>query len=311
MAFLPYLSIVIPVYNEEDNLSLLYERVKKTSDAMGKDYEIVFTDNGSRDKSFEILQGLANADARVRVLQLSRNFGQHAAVFAGFGKASGAVIVTLDADLQNPPEEIPNLVEKIEEGFEVVGGVRKGREDSLLRKLPSMLVNKIASRVVGVNVRDCGCMLRAYRRELVKEMLQYQEMSTFIPALANSLATDVAEVEVEHSARKKGKSKYQLFQLLTINFDLITGFSLLPIQMLSLLGLGTALVGGGFGVFLLIRRLFVGPESEGVFTLFAILFVFVGLLFLALGLIGEYVGRIYLEVRKRPKFTVKREIGFG
>ncbi len=289
---------------------LLYERVKKTADVMGKDYEVLFVDDGSRDKSFEILQGLANSDPRVRVLQLSRNFGQHAAVFAGFGKASGAVIVTLDADLQNPPEEIPKLVGKIEEGFEVVGGVRKDREDSLLRKLPSMVVNKIASRVVGVKVRDCGCMLRAYRRELVADMLQYEEMSTFIPALANSLARDVAEVEVEHSARTKGKSKYHLFALLKINFDLITGFSLLPIQMLSLLGLVTALVGGGFGVFLLIRRLFVGPESEGVFTLFAILFVFVGLLFLALGLIGEYVGRIYLEVRKRPKFTVKREIGF-
>jgi undecaprenyl-phosphate 4-deoxy-4-formamido-L-arabinose transferase len=202
-------------------------------------------------------------------------------------------------------------VNKLEEGFDVVGGVRKHREDSFLRRFPSFLINRIASKVVGVRVRDYGCMLRAYRRDLVTDMLQYEDVSTFIPALANSLARDVAEVEVEHSPRREGVSKYHIFRLLTINFDLITGFSLLPVQMLSLLGILTSLAGGGFGIFLLIRRLFVGPESEGVFTLFAILFVFIGLLFLALGLIGEYIGRIYLEVRHRPRFSVKRVIGFA
>lgn len=307
----PYLSVVIPVFNEEGNIPALCSRLSKTLDGLGKDYEVIFVDDGSRDKSFSLLEGLARGNKRLKLVQLSRNFGQHSAIYAGFAKAEGEVVVTLDADLQNPPEEIPKLLKKLEEGYEAVGGVRKNREDSLLRKLPSFLVNRIATKVVGVQVRDYGCMLRAYRRSLVQDMLQYQDVSSFIPALANSLAQGVAEVEVEHSARQQGTSKYNIFKLLTINFDLITGFSLLPIQMLSLLGLVTALLGGGFGIFLLIRRIFVGPESEGVFTLFAVLFVFIGLLFLALGLIGEYIGRIYLEVRKRPRFTVKKEIGFN
>ena len=307
----PYLSIVIPIFNEEPNIPGLYARLKKTLDAQAKEYEIVFVDDGSRDRSFELLEEIALKDQSLHVIQLSRNFGQHAAVYAGLGKARGDVIVTLDADLQNPPEEIPKLVAKLEEGYDVVGGVRKQREDSWLRTIPSLVVNRMASKVVGVNVKDYGCMLRAYRRELVADMLEYQDVSTFIPALANSLARDVAEVQVEHAPRRKGRSKYHLFRLLTINFDLLTGFSLLPIQMLSVLGLLTSLAGGGFGVFLLIRRIFVGPESEGVFTLFAILFVFIGLLFLALGLIGEYIGRIYLEVRHRPKYTIKKVLGNG
>ncbi len=302
----PYLSVVIPVYNEQESIPLLYPRLKTALDAMKQDYEIVFVDDGSRDQSLAKLEEIAWKDGRVCVVQLSRNFGQHAAVCAGFEKAQGDVVVTLDADLQNPPEEIPKLVAKIQEGYEVVNGVRKHREDSFLRTIPSFIVNRIASRVVGVKVRDYGCMLRAYQRDLVQDMLQYQDVSTFIPALANSLAKSTAEVEVEHLSRQKGHSKYHIFRLLTINFDLITGFSLLPIQMLSVLGVLTALAGSGFGIFLLIRRIFVGPESEGVFTLFAILFVFVGLLFLALGLIGEYIGRIYLEVRKRPRYAIKK-----
>ena len=305
----PYLSIVVPIFNEEHNIPALHERLKKVLDAQAKEYEIVFVDDGSRDRSFALLEELSRKDKALLVLQLSRNFGQHAAVYAGLAKAHGDVIVTLDADLQNPPEEIPKLVAKLEEGYDVVGGVRKQREDSWFRKIPSFVVNRLASKVVGVKVRDYGCMLRAYRRELVADMLECQDLSTFIPALANSLARDMAEVEVEHAPRREGRSKYHLFRLLTINFDLLTGFSLLPVQMLSVLGLVTSLAGGGFGVFLLIRRVFVGPESEGVFTLFAILFGFIGLLFLALGLIGEYIGRIYLEVRHRPKYTIRKILG--
>ncbi len=305
----PSLSVVVPVFNEEDNLPMLYERLKKVMDGLGKEYEIVFVDDGSRDGSFRILEGLGAQDSHVKALQLSRNVGQHAAIYAGFSKVRGQVIVTLDADLQNPPEEIPKLLAKIEEGYEVVGGVRQEREDSWLRKIPSFLVNRIAAKVVGVPMRDYGCMLRAYRRSLIEDMLQYQDVSSFIPALANYLARGSTEVEVEHSSRRSGNSKYHIFKLLTINFDLITGFSLLPIQILSLLGVATSLAGLGFGLFLLVRRFFVGPESEGVFTLFAVLFVFLGLLFLALGLIGEYVGRIYLEVRHRPRYTVKKTIG--
>ncbi|HRZ87278.1 MAG TPA: glycosyltransferase [bacterium] len=302
----PYVSVVIPVYNEEGNLQELYTRLKQALDMMNKPYEIIFTNDGSKDKSIQILKRLAADDPSMVVIDLSRNFGQHAAVYAAFTRSQGEIVVTLDADLQNPPEEIPKLVHKIEEGFETVGGVRGERNDSMVRKGLSYMLNRVASRVVGVTVKDYGCMLRAYRRSLVDDMLQYEDLSVFIPALAASIANNAAEVIVDHSARTKGKSKYNFMKLLSLNFDLLTGFSLLPIQMLTVLGVLTSLCGILFGFFLLVRRLFVGPEVEGAFTLFAVLFVFVGLLFLALGMIGEYIGRIYLEVRHRPRFIIRR-----
>lgn len=301
-----YISVVIPVYNEEGNLGELYVRLKKTLDEMKKSYEIIFINDGSKDKSIQMLKRFAGEDPSIVVIDLSRNFGQHAAVYAGFSQSKGEIVVTLDADLQNPPEEIPKLVAKIEEGFEVVGGVRGERNDSIIRKTLSFMLNRVASRVVGVSVKDYGCMLRAYKRTLVDDMLQYEDLSVFIPALAASIANSSTEIIVDHSARTTGRSKYNFFKLLSLNFDLLTGFSLLPIQMLTVLGVLTSFSGIIFGVFLFIRRLFVGPEVEGVFTLFAVLFVFVGLLFLAFGLIGEYIGRIYLEVRHRPRFIIRK-----
>jgi undecaprenyl-phosphate 4-deoxy-4-formamido-L-arabinose transferase len=298
--------VVVPVYNEEGNLGELYVRLKKTLDALKKNYEIIFINDGSRDKSMQVLRRFAGEDPSVVAIDLSRNFGQHAAVYAGFSHARGEIVVTLDADLQNPPEEIPKLVEKIEDGFEVVGGVRGERNDSIIRKTLSFMLNRVASRVVGVSVKDYGCMLRAYKRSLVDDMLQYEDLSVFIPALAASIANSSTEVVVDHSARTQGRSKYNFFKLLSLNFDLLTGFSLLPIQMLTVLGVLTSFSGIVFGIFLFIRRLFVGPEVEGVFTLFAVLFVFVGLLFLAFGLIGEYIGRIYLEVRHRPRYIIRK-----
>jgi undecaprenyl-phosphate 4-deoxy-4-formamido-L-arabinose transferase len=217
----------------------------------------------------------------------------------------GQVVATLDADLQNPPEELPKLVAKLEEGYDVVGGWRRSRRDSWLRRLPSFVINRITSRVVGVQLKDYGCMLRAYRRQVVDAMNSCHETSSFIPALANIFARDVAEIPVEHDKRRLGMSKYGPLRLLRLNFDLMTGFSILPIQLVSLLGSLVALVGLAFGVFLFVRRLVVGPEVEGVFTLFAILFVFVGLQILGVGLIGEYVGRIYREVRQRPRYLVR------
>jgi len=306
----PYLSVVIPVFNEEENLVELHARLAATLDQAGYTWEVIYVDDGSRDRSWEILEKLHQQDPpRVRLVRFNRNYGQHMAVFAGFERVRGQVVATLDADLQNPPEEIPRLVQKLEEGYDVVSGWRRRRRDTWLRRLPSWIVNRVTSRVVGVDLKDYGCMLRTYRREVVNAMNQCQETSSFIPALANTFARDVAEIPVDHAERRGGRSKYNLLGLIRLNFDLMTGFSVLPIQLVSLLGSLVALVGLGFGIFLFVRRLIVGPEVEGVFTLFAILFVFVGLQILGVGLIGEYVGRIYREVRRRPRFVVSETRG--
>jgi undecaprenyl-phosphate 4-deoxy-4-formamido-L-arabinose transferase len=218
------------------------------------------------------------------------------------------VIVTIDADLQNPPEEIPRLIEKADEDYDVVATYRRGRQDSVFRRWPSWIVNKITSRLVGAKLRDYGCMLRAYSRDVIDSINLCQESSSFIPALANTYARKFVEIEVGHVERKKGVSKYGLFRLLRLNFDLMTGFSLVPIQSISILGVLIALLGLIFALYLLVRRLVVGPESEGLFTLFAVLFFFVGIQIFALGIIGEYIGRIFQEVRRRPRFMVKKEL---
>jgi undecaprenyl-phosphate 4-deoxy-4-formamido-L-arabinose transferase len=306
----PEISVVIPVFNEEDNLRELGERLVRILTAMGRPYEIIFVDDGSTDRSWQLLTDLnGQYPQNIRALQFHRNFGQHQAIFAGFQAAKGKVMVTLDADLQNPPEEIPRLVAKLDEGYDTVGGWRENRQDSIFRRLPSQLVNTVMSRVTGVKLRDYGCMLRAYRRSVVDSINQCQESSSFIPALANLYSHRVAEIPVSHAERERGTSKYSLFKLLRLNFDLMTGFSNLPIHMVGVMGVVIALLGFFLGLFLFIRRFFVGPEVEGVFTLFAILFVFVGLNTLGLALIGEYVGRIYREVRGRPRFVIRQTLG--
>jgi undecaprenyl-phosphate 4-deoxy-4-formamido-L-arabinose transferase len=308
----PYLSVIIPVFNEEENLQELAERLMRTLTTLGRPFEIILVDDGSTDRSWETLTQLHQKyPQHLRALQFHRNFGQHAAIFAGFQAARGQVMVTLDADLQNPPEEIPRLVAKIEEGFDTVGGWRENRYDSWSRRLPSALVNRLMSRVIGVKLRDYGCMLRAYSRQVVDSINRCQESSSFIPALANLFARRVAEIPVGHAERKRGRSKYSLLKLIRLNFDLMTGFSHLPIHMVGLTGITIALLGLFFGLFLFIRRLFVGPEVEGVFTLFAILFVFVGLNTLGLALVGEYVGRIYREVRHRPRYIIRQTLGLN
>jgi undecaprenyl-phosphate 4-deoxy-4-formamido-L-arabinose transferase len=306
----PEISVVIPVFNEEDNLLELGERLIRTLTAMGRPFEIIFVDDGSTDGSWQLLSDLNDQYPQsIRALQFHRNFGQHQAIFAGFQAAKGKVMVTLDADLQNPPEEIPRLVAKLDEGYDTVGGWRENRQDSIFRRLPSQLVNSVMSRVTGVKLRDYGCMLRAYRRSVVDSINQCQESSSFIPALANLFSQRVAEIPVGHAERERGTSKYGLFKLLRLNFDLMTGFSNLPIHLVGFMGVAIALLGVFFGFLLIVRRIFVGPEVEGVFTLFAILFVFVGLNTLGLALIGEYVGRIYREVRGRPRFVVRKTLG--
>jgi len=300
----PALSVVIPVFNEAPSLGDLHDRLARTLKEIGQPWEIIFVDDGSRDGSAEILRALHAQDPAVRVVRFNRNYGQHAAVLAGMERARGDVVVTLDADLQNPPEEIPRLLARLGGNVDVVGGWRVNRHDSWVRRAASWTVNRLTSVIVGVRMRDYGCMLRAYRRAVVEQVVACRESSQFIPALANTFATSVAEVPVAHGPRRHGRSRYGLLRLLRLNFDLLTGFSLLPIQIVSLTGVLVAVLGLGFAVFLGLRRLLLGPEVEGVFTLFAILFFFVGLQILALGLIGEYVGRIYQEVRRRPRYVI-------
>ena len=302
------ISVVIPVYNEEANLSTLIERLRPVMQQMGKSYEIIFVDDGSRDNTLSILRSFL-IYPEVRVVELTRNYGQHAAIFSGFSVVRGNIVITLDADLQNPPEEVPNLVRVMEEGdYDVVGTIRKERKDSFFRTFPSRIINMIARKITKVNMSDWGCMLRAYRRNIVERMVNCHEHSTFIPALATYFSKKVTEIEVVHESRYGGGSHYSLRKLINLQFDLVSSFSDFPLKLIMYAGIGMAFLGVSFGVFLGIARLVYGAHwaAQGVFTLFAVLFAFVGFQFFALGVMGEYIGRIYREVRKRPEYMIER-----
>ncbi|MBI4792398.1 MAG: glycosyltransferase [Deltaproteobacteria bacterium] len=303
----PAFSVVIPVYNEAACLDELVSRTLAACRGTKETFELILVDDGSRDASAEMISRAADRDPEVVGVLLNRNYGQHAAVFAGFGQSRGRMVITLDADLQNPPEEIPKLLQEMNKGYDVVGTVRRNRQDSLFRKMASALVNKAVRQATGVLMHDYGCMLRAYRRPIVDAMLQCREHSTFIPILANSFARTTTEIEVGHAERSKGESKYSLFKLISLQYDLLTSMSTFPLRLLSLLGTIIAACGVGFGVFLMIMRLAYGAAwaAEGVFTLFAALFVLIGALYLALGLLGEYIGRIYHDVRSRPRYFIQ------
>ena len=306
------LSIVIPVFNEAENLDNLLRRCLTTCRNLGHPFEIILIDDGSKDGSAQKITAAAQAnDGLVIGVLLNRNYGQHAAVMAGFAEAKGDIIVTLDADLQNPPEEIPNLVQKIEEGYDVVGSIRALRQDNLFRRIASWIVNKAAQKATGVVMHDYGCMLRAYRKSIVRAMLLCQERSTFIPVLANGFASNTTEIEVQHAIRSGGNSKYSLWRLINLQFDLLTSMTTFPLRLLSVLGAIVSLLGIGFGVFIFVMRLIYGAvwAAEGVFTLFAILFIFIGAQFVAMGLLGEYIGRIYHDVRGRPRYFVQQVVG--
>jgi undecaprenyl-phosphate 4-deoxy-4-formamido-L-arabinose transferase len=303
----PYVSIVIPVYNEQDNLDALFARLTAVMDKQGKPFELIFTNDGSRDRSGAMLKEFhERRPEQVRVIDFNGNFGQHMAIMAAFERVRGEVVLTLDADLQNPPEEIPKLLAAIEAGHDVVGGYRKNRQDTFFRKNASKLINGIRARITNIRMKDQGCMLRAYRKNIVESIVASEETSTFIPALAYSFAANPTEVEVEHAARSAGESKYRLYDLIRLNFDLMTGFSVVPLQVFTLFGIIVSILSTLFVIYLFIRRLIIGPEAEGVFTLFAILYFLVGVGIMGLGIIGEYIGRIYKEVRRRPRFVIRK-----
>lgn len=304
-------SIVIPVYNEQQSLPELLRRTEAACARLRHDYEIVLVDDGSRDQSAEILQQAAEREgSRVVAVILNRNYGQHAAIMAGFEHCKGDVIVTLDADLQNPPEEIPRLIALAEQGYDVVGTVRNNRQDSAWRRWPSKLINLAVQRSTGVAMSDYGCMLRAYRRTVVDAMLACRERSTFIPILANSFARHTTEVLVEHAEREHGDSKYSPMRLINLMFDLITCMTTTPLRLLSIVGFSMAFLGLLFAVMLIVLRLIFGaPWAEnGTFVLFAVLFVFTGGQFIGMGLLGEYLGRMYSDVRARPRFFIEKVV---
>ncbi|MSU66468.1 MAG: glycosyltransferase [Opitutus sp.] len=300
------LSVVIPVYNEELNLPVLFARLYPVLDALGRSYEIIFTNDGSADRSFDLLRAQHAARPDVtRVIDFNSNYGQHMAIMAAFENVRGKIIVTLDADLQNPPEEIPKLLAAIDAGHDYVGGYRLNRQDSFSRKYASRLINYVREHTTNIEMTDQGCMLRAYRRPIVEAIVRSGAVNTFIPALAYSFAGHPGEVGVKHEERHAGASNYSFYQLIRLNFDLITGFSLAPLQLFTMFAMGSA--AGSFLLVLVLayRRLFLGVEAEGIFTLFGILFFLLSVAMVGIGLIGEYVGRTYQVVRGRQRFHVR------
>jgi undecaprenyl-phosphate 4-deoxy-4-formamido-L-arabinose transferase len=306
MSSAPDLSVVIPVYNEELNLPLLFSRLYPVLDGLGRKYEVIFTNDGSSDHSLELLRAQHAARGDVtRVIDFNANYGQHMAIMAAFERVRGQVIVTLDADLQNPPEEIPKLLLLVDIGHDYVGGFRIDRRDSIFRTAASRVINFVRSRTTSIEMTDQGCMLRAYTRPIIDAIVRSGANNTFIPALAYSFSGNPTEVGVRHEERNAGVSNYSLYMLIRLNFDLITGFSLVPLQVFTMAAMACA--GGSFllMIVLALRRLILGPEEGGLFTLFGILFFLISVTMVGIGLIGEYVGRTYQVVRTRQRYFVR------
>ncbi|MBP9627483.1 MAG: glycosyltransferase [Synergistaceae bacterium] len=300
-------SVIIPVYNEEESLPHLFEAITPVMEGLGRDWEILFINDGSKDRSFALLRAFCNQHpGHARMIDFNGNFGQHMAIMAGFEHALGEIIITIDADLQTPATEIPRLVAEIDSGHDVVGTYRQGRQDPFFRKFASRIVNRVTNKISGLKLRDYGCMLRAYRRDIIEIINESQESTTFIPALASRFASNPVEIPISHCEREHGQSKYGLFQLIRLNFDLMTGFSVVPLQVVTFIGMCLSAGSVFFFLFLLGRRLFIGPEAEGLFTLMAIQFLLTGITLLSVGISGEYIGRIYGEVRKRPRYVVRK-----
>ncbi len=301
----PQLSIVIPIYNEELGLAALFARLYPALDALKTSYEIIFINDGSTDRSAALLREQFQARPDVtRAILFNGNYGQHMAIMAGFEHCRGDRIVTLDADLQNPPEEIGNLLTAMDQGHDYVGTIRRLRQDSWWRRTASKAMNKTRERITHIKMTDQGCMLRAYSRDIILAINQTRDTSTYIPALAYSFAHRPTEIEVAHEERFAGESKYSLYSLIQLNFDLMTGFSTAPLQVFSLVGIATSLLSIFFMLVLAFRRIFIGPEEGGLFTLFGIMFFLIGVTLFGIGLLGEYIGRIYEQVRSRPRYMI-------
>lgn len=311
----PYLSVVVPVYNEEENIPHLYRRLTTELEHLSLPYEIIAVDDGSRDGSFALLRDLAHADRRLRVVRFRRNFGQTAAFSAGFDRARGEVVVTIDADLQNDPADIGALLAKIEEGYDVVSGWRAQRQDPFLnRRLPSIIANRLISWATGVRLHDYGCSLKAYRLEVVRGIRLYGELHRFIPAIASWQGVTVTELPVRHAPRRFGRSKYGISRTLRVLLDLVTVRFLLsygtrPMQIFGLLGLLAGGLGMLIGAYLTWIKLAYGAAiADRPLLLLAVLLIVLGVQFISLGLIGELVVRTYYEAQAKPIYVVREEV---
>jgi undecaprenyl-phosphate 4-deoxy-4-formamido-L-arabinose transferase len=306
-AAMPEISLVIPVYNEEAALPPLFARLYPALDALGRSYEVIFVNDGSRDRSAGILREQFERRPEVtRVVLFAANFGQHRAILAGFAYARGRYLITLDADLQNPPEEIVRVVAELDAGHDYVGTIRQQRQDVVWRRWASRFINMLRERTTRIRITDHGCMFRGYARSIVDAINLCTENNTFVPALAYTFSGRPTEIKVRHEERSVGESKYSMYQLLKLNFDLMTGFSIVPMQLFSAFGFAVSVMSVLFGMGLVVRRLVYGadPAEQGLFTLFAVAFLLIGVTLFGLGLLGEYIGRIYEEVRRRPRFIV-------
>ncbi len=306
----PQVSVVIPVYNEEQTLPLLFARLYPALDKLGVGYEIIFINDGSRDRSAALLrQQYEKRPDVTRVILFNGNFGQHMAIMAGFENVRGSRIVTLDADLQNPPEEIGNLLAAMDQGHDYIGSIRKNRQDSAFRRHASRMMNWMRERITKIRMTDQGCMLRAYDRPIVDAITSSREINTFIPALAYNYAANPTEIEVAHEERAAGESKYSLYSLLRLNFDLVTGFSIVPLQVFSLLGMLVAVLSVLTYIVVIAQRWFAaGSIAEGLIALWdrdILQFFLTGIVLFGVGLLGEYIGRIYQQVRSRPRFLIQ------
>ncbi len=312
----PYVSVVVPIYNEEESIPHLYRRLTDALDPMGRPYEIIAVDDGSRDRTFPLLRELAADDERLRVVRFRRNFGQTAGFAAGFDRARGEWIVTIDADLQNDPNDIPAMLERAESGFDVVSGWRARRQDPFInRRLPSVIANSMISWVTGVHLHDYGCSLKVYRAEVVKNISLYGELHRFIPAIASWQGVAVTEMPVNHAARQYGKSKYGIGRTTRVLLDLLTvrfllSYSTRPIQLFGSIGLASLILGGALLAYLGVYvRLIVGESiGDRPLLLLAVLMVLIGVQFLGMGLLGELITRVYYEGRNRPIYVVREEL---
>jgi glycosyltransferase involved in cell wall biosynthesis len=310
------ISVVVPVFNEEGSVGELARRLVSVLGSMGTTWEVIFVDDGSRDRTAEILREVNRETPNVKLVRFRRNFGQTAALAAGFDFAAGEVVVTMDGDLQNDPSDIPRLVAKIGEGYDLVNGWRVKRKDTFLtRRLPSMLANRLISFITGVRLHDYGCTLKAFRHEVVKSVSIYGEMHRFIPAIASGIGVEVAEIPVNHHPRTTGKSKYGLFRTVKVLLDLITvkfllSYSTRPIHVFGLIGLVSAAFGVALGLWLSWQRLFQQvPLSNRPILFLAVLLVIVGVQFITMGLLAELQTRIYHESLRRPTYTVRETLG--
>ena len=305
----PALSVVIPVYNEEGSLPTLFGRLYPALDALGLSYEVIYVNDGSRDRSAALLrEQWERRPDTTRVILFNANYGQHPAIVAGFEHCRGNRVVTMDADLQNPPEEIGKLLAAMDQGHDYVGGVRRTREDAWWRRVASRWMNKVRERITHIRMTDQGCMLRAYSREVADAVAASREVSIYIPALAYTFAHHPVEVEVAHEGRAAGESKYSLYKLIRLNFDLVTGFSLVPLQMFSLIGMLVAVGSIVLYVVEIVRKLASGDYENGLRAIWdrdILEYFLIGLVLFGLGIVGEYVGRIYQQVRERPRYTVR------